>query len=200
MFLALLSARSMTALSFWFTWMATLCWAPAVGLLGLLWAACLVCASTGALIPTQPDTAAAAATTNARLLRRAMVIASSLDRPSEQGAANWGRIPRSPPVYAPDIAGPEPKSVKDVKASGRGTSPRGPAGGDLGEAAATQAGYLLADRRLTSCPEPMLPIRFNSPSEGRSDWPGARLGRACPPVRGHSARWRPGRSRPHCGG
>ena len=42
MFLALLRARSMTALSFWLTWIATLCWAPAAGLLGLLWAACLV--------------------------------------------------------------------------------------------------------------------------------------------------------------
>src|SRR6185295_8129586 len=89
MFLALLRARSMTALSFWFTWMATLCWAPAAGLLGLLWAACLVCAKAGAPAIAQPERAVAAATTNARLLERAMVIAYSLDPPSERRRQIW---------------------------------------------------------------------------------------------------------------
>src|SRR5215510_280723 len=105
MFLALLRARSITALSFWLTWMATLCWTLAAGLLGLVWAACLVWARAGAPVATIAPTAVAAAITIANLLRRAMVMACSLDRPS-RGAA-WHSS--HPPVYAPDSAGLEPK-------------------------------------------------------------------------------------------
>src|SRR5262245_55275309 len=74
MFLALLRAKSITALSFWLTWMATLCWALALGLLGLVWAACLVWAWAGAPVTTVAATAVAAAIAIANLLRRAMVM------------------------------------------------------------------------------------------------------------------------------
>src|SRR5262245_35924692 len=113
MFLALLRARSMTALSFWLTWMATLCWVPAAGLLGLVWAACLVWARAGAPATTVVAMAAAVATTIARVLKRAMVMACSLYGHSrESGHAD----PRTH-VYAPDNAAPEPKSRKAVKAN-----------------------------------------------------------------------------------
>src|SRR5262245_32112592 len=105
--------------------MATLCWAPAAGLLGLLWAACLVCARAGAPAISQPVRAVAAATTNARLLRRAMVMACSLGRPSERRADYGIRCPSVTQVYAPDTAGPEPKSVKDVKAWAQGPAEPG---------------------------------------------------------------------------
>src|SRR4029453_14876431 len=78
MFLALLRARSITALSFWLTWMATLCWTLATGLLGLVWTACLVWARAGAPAITVAATAVTAANTIANVLRRAMGMAMLL--------------------------------------------------------------------------------------------------------------------------
>src|SRR5262245_16563063 len=87
MFVALLSARSIPALSFWLTWRSTWYCVLALGLLGLVWAACLVWARAGAPLTTVAATAAAAAIAIANLLRRAMVMACSLDRPSGGAAA-----------------------------------------------------------------------------------------------------------------
>src|SRR5262245_33559453 len=97
MFLALLRARSMTALSFWLTWMATLCWVPAAGLLGLVWAACLVWARAGAPATTVVAMAAATATI-ARVLKRAMVMACSLYGHSREAAT-----PIPAPMSMPQI-------------------------------------------------------------------------------------------------
>src|SRR5262245_32603942 len=84
MFLALFSASSMTALSFWFTWIATLCSVLAAALPALLGAVGLLCAGAGAPATSIAARAVAAATRTARVGRRAMVIAYSLDRPAER--------------------------------------------------------------------------------------------------------------------
>src|SRR5689334_17277272 len=208
-FLALLRARSITALSFWLTWMATLCCALGVDLLALAWADGLLSARTGA--PARPGATMAAATMTARVRGRAILMRCSLgDLRSGRGVLRH-QIRQETLSYAPDVATPEPKSAKNVK------SRRASRLGVLGQRA--RAPWLALIRGgvndTRAAPPavwrwafPGIPVgatvhgrpgRLNSPWRGRPDRLGLARGAPLSRVAGRSGQSPPARFRRRCG-